>query len=224
MSRPGFLTQEFFAGRRERYLPPFRLYLVISVVLFVMVPLLPSGTLTQLESKDPSTLATCSSIGEKANSEATDVQEFVGPLLNAMQAACVDLASNQGRRISAVFLHNLPRMMFILLPLVALLAALLYWRPRRFYVAHLLLQVHNHACLFIALSLLALFNLVPGLGTFVNWLLLPYLLWYVYGAQRRYYGQGRGRTLVKLLVMGLCYSVLASVLLVTTGFISIMAL
>jgi hypothetical protein len=33
--RPGALTQEFFAGRRVRYLPPVRLYLVLSLAFFV---------------------------------------------------------------------------------------------------------------------------------------------------------------------------------------------
>ena len=42
LARPGYLTREFFAGRRVRYLPPFRLYLVISVVFFLVVGL-PEG-------------------------------------------------------------------------------------------------------------------------------------------------------------------------------------
>ena len=42
LSRPGFLTREFFEGKRVRYLPPFRLYLVISVVFFLVVGL-PDG-------------------------------------------------------------------------------------------------------------------------------------------------------------------------------------
>jgi len=33
--RPGFLTREFLDGRRARYLPPVRLYLVVSVIFFV---------------------------------------------------------------------------------------------------------------------------------------------------------------------------------------------
>src|SRR5215469_10963942 len=33
--RPGYLTREFLAGRRARYLPPVRLYLVISVLFFL---------------------------------------------------------------------------------------------------------------------------------------------------------------------------------------------
>ena len=35
--RPGHLTAEFLAGKRRRYTPPFRLYLVISIVFFVIV-------------------------------------------------------------------------------------------------------------------------------------------------------------------------------------------
>src|SRR3954466_13168942 len=35
LMKPGFLTVEFLEGRRARYLPPFRLYLVLSVVLFL---------------------------------------------------------------------------------------------------------------------------------------------------------------------------------------------
>src|SRR5271170_5732866 len=33
--KPGKLTQEFIAGRRAAYLPPFRLYLVLSVIFFL---------------------------------------------------------------------------------------------------------------------------------------------------------------------------------------------
>lgn len=221
LSRPGLLTQEFFAGRRERYLPPFRLYLVISVVLFVLVPLLPSGTVMDLEVKAPERQQACLQLDEKLT---PDEQEIAGRIVRAMEAACVDLTSNHGKRVGEAFLHNVPRMMFVLLPLVALFAALLYWRPRRYYVEHLLLQVHNHACLFMVLSLVAVLNLVPALGPIANWLLLPYLLWYVYSAQRRYYGQGRSRTLAKLLVLGLCYGLLGTMLLATTGVISALQL
>ena len=32
--RPGFLTREYLEGRRAHYVPPVRLYLVVSVVYF----------------------------------------------------------------------------------------------------------------------------------------------------------------------------------------------
>lgn len=37
--RPGFLTREFLEGRRVRYLPPIRLYLVVSVIFFIIAGL-----------------------------------------------------------------------------------------------------------------------------------------------------------------------------------------
>ncbi len=42
--RPGFLTAEFVAGRRARYVPPFRLYLIISFFLFLVVSLVAATT------------------------------------------------------------------------------------------------------------------------------------------------------------------------------------
>src|SRR5580704_5644720 len=39
--KPGKLTQEFVAGRRVAYLPPFRLYLIVSIVFFLVASLMP---------------------------------------------------------------------------------------------------------------------------------------------------------------------------------------
>ena len=35
ITRPAFLTKEYFAGRRVHYVPPLRLYLFISIVFFI---------------------------------------------------------------------------------------------------------------------------------------------------------------------------------------------
>src|SRR5271170_2220710 len=37
--RPGFLTEQYLAGRRASYLPPFRLYIVLSVIFFLVMSL-----------------------------------------------------------------------------------------------------------------------------------------------------------------------------------------
>jgi hypothetical protein len=39
--RPGHLTREYVQGRIMHYIPPFRLYLVSSLVFFVLLPLMP---------------------------------------------------------------------------------------------------------------------------------------------------------------------------------------
>ena len=42
VARPGFLTLEYFAGRRRRYIRPARLFLVLYLVLFAVIGLLRS--------------------------------------------------------------------------------------------------------------------------------------------------------------------------------------
>lgn len=38
--RPGFLTVEYFAGRRQRYVPPLRLYVISSLLFFLLISLM----------------------------------------------------------------------------------------------------------------------------------------------------------------------------------------
>ena len=44
IARPGFLTLEYFAGRRRRYIRPARLFLVTSILLFAVIGLVQSPT------------------------------------------------------------------------------------------------------------------------------------------------------------------------------------
>ena len=41
--RPGLLTQEFLRGRRAHYTPPFRMYLILSVVFFLIASIWDPG-------------------------------------------------------------------------------------------------------------------------------------------------------------------------------------
>ncbi|HKJ41452.1 MAG TPA: DUF3667 domain-containing protein [Sunxiuqinia sp.] len=45
--RPGFLTTEFFQGRRVRYAPPFRLYIFVSFILFLLLQVMSNKALEQ---------------------------------------------------------------------------------------------------------------------------------------------------------------------------------
>ncbi len=48
--KPGFLTNEFFAGRRVRYIPPLRLYIFVSIVFFLVLSVLGNNDTTTTES------------------------------------------------------------------------------------------------------------------------------------------------------------------------------
>ncbi|WP_430972453.1 DUF3667 domain-containing protein [Sunxiuqinia rutila] len=48
--KPAFLTQEFFKGRRARYAPPFRVYIFMSFILFLLLQVMTNrGLNTALE-------------------------------------------------------------------------------------------------------------------------------------------------------------------------------
>ena len=51
--RPGQLTRDYLEGRRARYMPPFRMYLVLSVVFFVVAFFDPRDDLSLLYEAEP---------------------------------------------------------------------------------------------------------------------------------------------------------------------------
>ena len=74
--------------------------------------------------------------------------------------------------------HNLGRAMFVFLPLMAALMKLLYWRPRRYYLEHLVLLLHNHACVFLLLSICSCWRCAGSAPSAWTRLLVLALIWY----------------------------------------------
>ena len=217
--RPGQLTREFLAGRRVRYLPPVRLYLVISLVFFLWASsshdklqvvqisdrggTAPQAVLTPFDGAFGTPLP-----GESAEQHAERVcssgVNYDGPWRERIQPAahraCVRMLADQGRSLREAFLHNVPRAMFLFLPLLAGAMMLIYWWPRHYYVEHLLLFVHNHACVFL------------------------YIAWYLYRSMRVVYGQRRALTLGKLLFLSFFYLVSGSLMLALVSLYSVFTL
>lgn len=232
VAKPGLLTREFLVGRRARYLPPFRLYLVVTLLFFVLVALLP-GNDVPFEVRgeadgEPAIVVGTPQDGGKA--PCTDLR-YEGPGEDWIQPAlirgCRSAALDGGRALKQSFLHNVPRALFLFMPLVAAFAMLLYWRPRRYYVEHLLFYIHNHAALFALFGLFTLLTLPIAETAFAEWLgiaLFFYLVWYLYAAMRRVFGQSRRRTIAKFLVIGFAYLVLGGITLVITALYSAVTL
>lgn len=117
-----------------------------------------------------------------------------------------------------LFLGALPGALLLLMPVFALLLKLAYVRSGRGYLEHLVVALYSHA--YLLLSLLGIFLLIglAGAGWMPGWataaasmgavlvgLHLPFhLLW----MQKRVYGQGWFKTLVKYTMLGSLYSVL----------------
>jgi hypothetical protein len=115
--------------------------------------------------------------------------------------------------------ENLPKMMFLFLPLIAAVMAVLYLGSGRYYVEHLLFFLHFHAFFFLggitALVLDRLGSVTAGPAsaffTTAEDVFLVALLFYVpiylFRAMRRVYGQGRFWTAAKFGVLVISYLV-----------------
>ena len=69
--RPGRLTRDYLSGRRARYMPPFRMYLVLSVLFFVVAFFDPREELGLLFEPEPATTT------EESSSEAEDEKQQI---------------------------------------------------------------------------------------------------------------------------------------------------
>lgn len=115
-----------------------------------------------------------------------------------------------------------PQVLFVMLPVFALLLKAFYVFKRRLYMEHLIVAMHSHA--FILLSLLVLIALdllrtcvaphVDGLAALSGLLHDAVWVWvvvYVFLMQKRVYQQGWPMTTLKFFCIGVCYGVLVVV-------------
>ena len=129
--------------------------------------------------------------------------EFVQPRL---VKTCKSARRDNGENLLREFRGYLPTAMFLLVPFFALAMKLWYWRPKRYYIEHLVFQVFNHSAFFIAACLVQLASFfLPGLADVLSFALVVYFFLYCHRSLRNYYGQGRKTTILKFLSLGIVY-------------------
>jgi Protein of unknown function (DUF3667) len=143
--KPGKLTEEYILGKRISYLPPFRLYLVVSVVFFILAPLMPTTEevrqSNQQQQSSASRVTDCSSITIDGFAQHAKVQQ-------QLRHACAEIHRDHGVALMHLVFGILSKALFVLLPLVAFFNMTMYWAPRYRYAEHLLFFVHLHAFFF----------------------------------------------------------------------------
>jgi len=272
--RPGELTREFIAGRHQSYLPPFRLYLGVSLLFFALSALLPDSDPVNLDggignvagSAAPPSPGDAGGTGtpdaaasQRAAELRADVKDelakagiapalitkkptgaacdinltlpLIGSVREPLSRACQKIRADGGERLFERFTAAAPKLMFLFLPLMAAVALLFYWRPRRLYAEHLVLFLHNHAFMFLLLAAMALMNTLAaidlplfGLFGFVTFVLLVYLPYYVFRSMRVIYAESRLETSLKFTALGMIYFILLGVTMLAGFVYSVLAL
>ncbi|MEI6816091.1 MAG: DUF3667 domain-containing protein [Bacteroidota bacterium] len=125
------------------------------------------------------------------------------------------------RKIMVHVVHNIPKMLFFLLPIFALLLKLLYIRRKKFYfLDHAVFSLHYFSFAFILLSI-AQFVLDGILKTsYLGGFAIVWILVYLFIAMKRIYGQGAFKTLIKYILLGLSFTSMIVIALIVNFIVS----
>jgi hypothetical protein len=205
-ARPGLITEQYLAGKRNSYSPPFRSYLVISILYFVLASIFDTEAPTVVSAGGR----------EMQASDCAEMAANPGWALRwvpDLEQSCVRALSNDRKAINQAMQNLLPKVMFAVLPLVALVQFWIYRRQRPFYLEHLVFVLHFQSFYYLA-SILALL-LAAGIGAVVGaaarihelfeFALLLWSLVYVFLAMRRVYRASVLKTVLGLGVLAAAY-------------------
>lgn len=236
--RPGFLTQEYIAGKRASYVNPIKLYIFTSFVFFLLYfaltadhtnkmnvlddnsddePQHTEATVVLPDSLRANTLTTAQwweRLTFFHNREQYDSMQKTLPKEyrdGRMQRQAVRFYFNsldkdehkQEARIERLH-HNIPKMMFVLLPLFALFLRWMYDKKKWYYADHAIFSVHLHTFFFILYLFCTALDVLFHVGWFTAignvWLLV-----YLVMALKRIYGQSTRKSVVKGLLLVLLH-------------------
>ncbi len=179
---PGALTNEYVEGRRRRYIAPFRLYITVSFIFFLIHHGLDDGKRPQLfeVSKPPPATSPSSEITppsppakksatepmapEKGTAEMNDdfnIECEAGTALCAgvdryvrpRIKAWKENPAAESRHMIERAGNDLPYVAMLMVPVFAMLTALAYRSRRRYYGEHLVFAFHVQSFWFILFTL-----------------------------------------------------------------------
>jgi hypothetical protein len=187
--RPGFVPQEYFAGRKSRYIPPLRLFLTLFAIQFLAF-----------------TFYKPAEIYSVSTFKRFDTKGALTTLLTRRATKLHLTMEAYEARVDEHWHHNLSLLQLVNVLGVALVLKVLH--RRRYLAEHLVFSAYFLCFSYIVGLLLwplwATYGLRPGpLQQVIATLTRGVFLVYLFLAQRRFYREGPGITVVKTALLGL---------------------
>jgi hypothetical protein len=208
--KPGSLTVEYFAGRKQRYVNPLRLYLSVSLIVFAVGGVI--SPQVRVSTVDPDTGKLSPSLSHEESMqlarEGLAKLDFAPAWFKTHAGQFIDLTYEQQReRVAHGFATYSPYAFFLLVPVLALLLKLFYLNRGIYYGEHLVCALHLQTAAFI--FAIAGAAVLPSTDRDVAQLVS---LVYATLALHRVYGGRWWATILRVLAAGVIYLMLLSVL------------
>lgn len=217
--RPGFLTLEYLSGKRKHYISPFKFYFFISFLYFFISSFNLSETKKNLRydllSVDTAkTMVNDDSTTLSIRSEDSDVSFTIADTakVEKMFGKKIIDGFKTGRTNPQMFFdkirEHLPKIIFLLLPVFALLMHLVYIRSKILYIRHLIFSFNFHSFIFFILVIDMILEMVfpVGLKFYGNLILLSIPV-YLFAGLKTVYGQSTRKTFIKFTLLSLSHGV-----------------
>jgi hypothetical protein len=238
---PGKLSQEYVLGKRIKYVNPFRFFISTAIIFFLIV-----SWINRDELKDYKTISEDSSseLSENFDYEfdfeeetpGSKIQEFIQNQPNSTYSEAIEatkVEDNLTNRLKFDFLlgysrlkenpksflnfllPKLPFFLFFFIPLFTLFNTIFYIRRKIPYTHHLIFNYNQQSVFLILLFLIILIDFIAV------WIWLLVYIFYLYKSMRKFYGQGRIKTIFKEIILINCYFVSSILVLTSLAMVSI---
>ncbi len=207
-TRPGFLTNEFNAGKRVKYTQPLRLYIFASFLYFAISVFFVQKPAVVITTSPGATVVNGALVAPIPGAKPTPTPEPPAVLRKAVER----LNRADKKDIDRELQHLIPTMAFFCLPIFGLILVLVYRGSGRVYVEHMIFALHIQAFYFLAALATELVQAAirPLSETLANLVAVAAFLggaYLVYRAARVVYGQGRWKTLGKVVLVAALYAI-----------------
>ena len=213
ITKPGLLTTEYWLGRRTKYLPPLRLYLVMSLMYFFISSIINPGTDISLYKSDFREKPFQFEL-DKSSPKYDPSPEIVAPFVDFFKENFnkgVMVAEKKELTEHDLVWSNMPTAMFILMPFMAFCVYLLNKKKRQLYSYHLITVLHFHSFIFFIFTIE---EIVPIIDIFTK----LYLLYYIFFMFKNIYQDSWIWNLFKLTTLFVLYGITVGITILGIAF------
>jgi len=236
--KPGFLSDEYLQGRRKKYISPFRLFLLMSLIFFFLAQAT-SNRYSSNSNEDWVQIRTDTSdvviTDDSLAIELLSNDSLFGPRNDTLNTRKSMRKANRNQHIreSAVqaltnkslflqgFYETISYSLFLLMPIFALLLKLLFLRRRVYYIEHLIFSIHMHSFALLVLSVMILLSRITGEHNEYVLAMLILIPVYFTPGMKRFYQQSYWKIIFKELILFFLYAVILIITLMAAGFLAL---
>jgi len=245
--KPSTLTKEYLSGKRLSYLAPVRLYIFISLITFFLISISSSKDPFQITVEKTEPKTALEEINEKSSTffgyhstkELDSIQnsdsktEKLSPFnywILHKGLSIIERNSTQEiiEKFKESFIHNLPKLLFLYMPIFAFLLWIFHSKKRWYYFDHGIFTLHYFSFLLLITLMLFLFDKAfslfvnSGFLSFasgsINFLGYSWMAYYFFPAHHRFYGETRILSFIKTVLIFLFNFIILTIILLFFAF------